>query len=141
MTTCISVMLPRSARVTAPAFSAPEVECQVIERLGESPCISASHSFSIGPILAFQCRLFSPDFVTDSTCFIKEGKFSQSVHREYTSATGALIVRSFSTRIKPPADSGWSSDQVITCSLRGKPAANQAASNHAKIMPSAGCQV
>src|SRR3954454_4609852 len=104
MTTCISVMWPRSERVTAPAFSAPEVECHVTDLLGTMACISASHSFMMGPIFAFQCILLSPLLLTDSTCFMKLGKCSKSVHMPYTLSMGALTVMLFSTRILgPPA--------------------------------------
>src|ERR1051326_4357 len=95
-------MFPRSERVTAPAFSAPEVECQVTDLLGTSPRISDSHSLVMGPIWAFQCILSGPLLFTDSTCFIKLGKFSKSVHMPYTLSTGALMVRLFSTRILSP---------------------------------------
>src|SRR5438046_909747 len=95
-------MLPRWESVTAPAFSAPDVERQVTDLLGTIACISASHSLAIGPIWAFQCSLLSPVLVTDSTCFMNEGKLSKSVHMLYTLSIGALMVRSFSTRICYP---------------------------------------
>src|SRR5437868_9212739 len=95
-------MLPRSERVTAPALSAPEVERQVTDLLGTMACIWASHSFAIGPICAFQWSLLLSLLVTDSTCFMKLGKLSKSVHMLYTLSTGAFMVMLFSTRILCP---------------------------------------
>src|SRR5437763_977315 len=83
-------LLPLSAgwNVTVPALFAPLVLRQAMISSSRCSTISASHSFSRPPTVAFQCSRLSSSCFTVSTPSMKRGNSSNWVHWSYAVRTG-----------------------------------------------------